>query len=103
MRATRADLLVKVSATRHPIENLLVHHADKEGLYHVSSASIDKYTLLTKLQDRLNLEIEIRPDDEFVCNRSLDSSRFRNEFDYEPPPWDKMLDELSNQIKARNA
>jgi len=31
----------------------------------------------------------------FVCDRSLDSERFRSAFDYTPPTWDKMIQELA--------
>jgi len=83
------------------IEMVLIRHADKQGLYHVSSSAIDKFTLLTMLRDRIGSDIEIQADDEFDCDRSLDSSRFRDEFDYEPPPWDRMLDDLGDQIMDR--
>lgn len=83
------------------IEHILVSYPNKSGLYHVSSEPIDKFTLLSGLRDRLNLNLDIIPDDELACNRSLDSTRFRTEFAYDPPTWDEMLDELSDQIKAR--
>ena len=47
------------------------------------------------------LDREIIPDDDVVCDRSLDSTRFRSDFGYTPPTWDAMLDELSETIKAR--
>ena len=84
------------------IGRVLADYPDKSGLYHVSSEPIDKFTLLSGLRERLNLELEVVPDDEFVCDRSLDSTRFRTEFDYVPPSWDQMLDELSEQIRARS-
>ena len=85
------------------IEHVLIGHPDKSGVYHVSSAPIDKYTLLCKLRDRLGRSIEIAPDDDFTCDRSMLSGRFREEFAYVPPPWDTMIDELGNQIEARSA
>jgi hypothetical protein len=36
-------------------------------------------------------------------DRSLDSTRFRSEFGYVPPSWDKMLDELAQDIQASAA
>lgn len=83
------------------IERVLVDYPDKSGLYHVSGEPIDKYSLLSGLRDRLGLSIEIRPDDSFECNRSLDSTRFRSEFDYKPPSWNDMLDELCERIRLR--
>ena len=84
------------------VELVLLDHPEKQGLYHVSSAPIDKYTLLTKLRDRLDRDILIHADDDFQCDRSLDSSRFQSEFEYAPPTWDTMLDELSDQIRERD-
>jgi dTDP-4-dehydrorhamnose reductase len=84
------------------IEKLLVDHPDASGVYHASAEPIDKYHLLVAIRDRLGREIEIVPDDDFHCDRSLDSSRFRAEFGYTPPSWDRMLDELAAEIKADN-
>ena len=80
------------------IERLLTEHPDTAGLYHVSAAPISKFDLLSRLNSRLRLDIRIEPDDSFVCDRSLDSSRFRRDFAYVPPSWDKMLDELASEI-----
>lgn len=82
------------------IETLLVDHPDASGVYHASAEPIDKYHLLVAIRDRLGREIEIVPDDDFHCDRSLDSSRFRAEFGYTPPSWDEMLDELAADLKA---
>lgn len=85
------------------IEHVLVGHPGKSGVYHVSSAPIDKYALLCKLRDRLGRSIEIAPDDDFSCDRSMLSRRFQEEFGYVPPSWDAMIDELGTQIEARYA
>jgi dTDP-4-dehydrorhamnose reductase len=61
----------------------------------VSSAAISKYELLTLIRDRLGLATRIDPDDDFHCDRSLDSARFRTDFSYEPPSWLAMIDELA--------
>jgi len=81
------------------IETLLTAHPDAMGLYHVSAEPISKFDLLSRLNSRLRLDIRIEPDDSFVCDRSLDSSRFRRDFAYVPPSWDKMLDELASEIR----
>jgi dTDP-4-dehydrorhamnose reductase len=76
------------------IEMILKQNPTASGIYHVSSDPISKYDLLFLIKDRLQLPIEIIPDESFVCDRSLDSSRFRQEFNYNPPPWEKMVEEL---------
>jgi dTDP-4-dehydrorhamnose reductase len=45
--------------------------------------------------------VEIVPVDEPRIDRSLDSTRFRKAFSYQPPSWDRMLDELAREIGAR--
>ncbi|HEX2208923.1 MAG TPA: SDR family oxidoreductase [Longimicrobium sp.] len=82
------------------IEMLLVHHPDASGVYHASTDPISKFDLLVGIRDRLGRDVEIVPDDDFHCDRSLDSSRFRAEFGYTPPSWNRLLDELAADIKA---
>ena len=77
------------------IEMLLTRYPGAHGLYHVSSAAISKYELLTLIRDRLGLSTRIEPEDDFHCDRSLDSTRFRAAFAYEPPSWPAMIDELA--------
>ena len=69
------------------IEMLLTRLPDAAGVYHVSSEPISKYDLLNRFERRLGLGVEIVPDDELRCDRSLDSARFRSEFGYPPPDW----------------
>jgi dTDP-4-dehydrorhamnose reductase len=83
------------------IEKLLLHHPDAQGLYHCSSEPIDKYTLLQKLNVLLGSPLEITENTDFFCERSLRSERFRSDFDYTPPSWPDMLEELATQIKER--
>ena len=80
------------------IEKLLLKHHYAFGLYHVSSDPISKYDLLNMIKSGLKLPIEILPDTSFACDRSLDSSKFRKEFNYQPPTWDEMIDELCEDI-----
>ncbi|HEY3077200.1 MAG TPA: SDR family oxidoreductase [Burkholderiales bacterium] len=83
------------------IAMLIEKHPAASGLYHLSAAPISKLDLLTKLRERLSLPVEIVPVDEPRIDRSLDSTRFRRAFSYQPPSWDRMLDELAREIGAR--
>lgn len=83
------------------IEQALENQTHTSGVWHVSSAPIDKYTLLTRIRDRLRRPIEIVPDDDLMCDRSLDSSQFQAAFAYTPPTWDSMIEELCAQIEER--
>jgi dTDP-4-dehydrorhamnose reductase len=78
---------------------LIERHPHASGLYHVSAAPISKYELLVKLRERLRAQLEIVPVDEPRIDRSLDSTRFRRVFAYQPPAWDPMLDELAGEIR----
>jgi dTDP-4-dehydrorhamnose reductase len=62
------------------------------GIYHVSSAPISKYELLRLTAQKYDKEIEIEPDDDFMVDRSLDSSAFREATGYRPPAWDNLID-----------
>lgn len=78
------------------IEHILSRHPKASGLYHLSSDPINKYDLLRLFQQKLNHNIPVRPDTAFCCDRSLNSDRFKKDFDYSPPSWEDMIDELSN-------
>jgi len=64
------------------------------GLYHVSSAPISKYELLRLVMERYGKRIRIERDETFVCDRSLDSTRFRGATGYRPPPWPEMVSRM---------
>lgn len=81
------------------IAMMIEKHPRASGLYHVSATPISKYELLTKLRERLQAKVEITPVDEPRIDRSLDSTRFRRVFAYQPPTWEQMLDELAGEIR----
>jgi len=64
------------------------------GLYHVAGERIDKCALLHLFRTHFQLPTAIDGDDEVAVDRSLDSSRFRQEFGYRPPAWPAMVKEL---------
>ena len=67
-----------------------------EGLWHVSAEPISKFNLLTMLNESLRLGTRIEPDSSFECDRSLDSTPFRQATGYAPPSWQAMVDELAH-------
>ncbi len=76
------------------IEKMLLEFPNESGVYQVSSDPISKYDLLLLFREKLRHDIEIIPDDSLSCDRSLNSSRFRSEFNYTPPSWPTMIEEL---------
>lgn len=76
------------------IAEVVIPRPDLCGLYHVSSAPISKYDLLCLVREEYGKTIEIDPDDSIVCDRSLDSSRFRAVTGYVPPTWEEMVQRM---------
>jgi dTDP-4-dehydrorhamnose reductase len=85
------------------IEMLLTRWPGASGVYHVSSEPISKFDLLNLIGKRLGRGVEIVPYDDFRCDRSLDSTRFRSEFGYRPPDWTAMMEELARKITGAHA
>jgi dTDP-4-dehydrorhamnose reductase len=77
------------------MERILLQNPMANGIYHISSSPISKYDLLTLIKKKLGLAIEIIPDEAVICDRSLDSTKFRKEFNYSPPSWEEMIEELN--------
>ena len=82
------------------IAEVVIPRPELRGLYHVSSAPISKYDLLRLVREEYGKTIEIDPDDGFVCNRSLDSSRFRAATGYVPPTWPEMVQRMHAETRA---
>jgi len=76
------------------VRHILLGQADLTGLYHVASEPIDKYDLLSRLNDALELGHNLEPDDQFVIDRSLDDTTFRNVTSTIRPNWDSLIAEL---------
>jgi dTDP-4-dehydrorhamnose reductase len=71
------------------------------GIYNVSSDPISKFDLLKLIKNGMKLDVDVIPDETAHCDRSLDSTKFRKEFNYSPPAWKVMIDELCEAIKKR--
>lgn len=77
------------------IEQQIIPNPDLHGLYHVSSDPISKFDLLMLAKQAFKKEIDIIPDEDFLCDRSLISSRFREQTGYTPPSWEKMINGMA--------
>jgi dTDP-4-dehydrorhamnose reductase len=73
------------------IRDHVLPRPDLRGLYHVSAAPIDKFSLLGLVAERYGHQIGITPDERVVIDRSLDSSRFRAATGYAPPAWPELV------------
>ena len=77
------------------IERILTRHPRLSGLWHVASEPISKFDLLQLCREKLGWEGVIEPNDEFVCDRSLNGDRFNEATGYTPPSWEAMISELT--------
>lgn len=78
------------------IKMILQDYPQLEGLYHVSSKPINKYDLLCLIKDKFSLKTEIVPYDDFVIDRSLDSTRFKSLTGFESPDWEQLIERMAN-------
>jgi dTDP-4-dehydrorhamnose reductase len=85
------------------IESLVTRFPESSGIYHVSSYPISKFDLLELVKKTFDLPLELVPDHDFRCDRSLDSTRFRRDFGYTPPTWDEMVDELAGEYNSERS
>jgi len=78
------------------VGDLVERHPNLCGLYQVASQTISKFDLLCLLRDAYELEIEIFPDDEFFCDRSLRGDKFEAATSYVSPHWRDLTAQLAN-------
>jgi dTDP-4-dehydrorhamnose reductase len=84
------------------IAAVIEDHPALSGLYHVASAPVSKFELLSRLQQRLPLGIEIVPSDRLAIDRSLDGSRFTAASGLAAPSWDSMLERLAAELTEQD-
>jgi dTDP-4-dehydrorhamnose reductase len=74
---------------------------DLQGVWQVSSEPISKFELLGLAKQFYGWRGEIVPDEDFKCDRSLNSGRFRSKTNYVPPSWEGMIEELAATRKFK--
>lgn len=73
---------------------IIKKYPNLHGIYNVSSPSISKFDLITKINQHFKLNINIVKDSSYSSNKSLNSDRFFSETNIKKPDWDKMLSKL---------
>jgi len=76
------------------IRDYVIPRPDLHGLFHLSAEPINKYDLLKLVAQTYGKQIDIEPDEQLVIDRSLDSSRFRNETGFQPAPWPELIRDM---------
>jgi dTDP-4-dehydrorhamnose reductase len=83
------------------IENHVLPNRDLSGLYHVSSEPISKFDLLHLISKYYNVKTVIEPFQDFLCDRSMKSEKFRTCTGYRPPVWDMLISEMHQDFIVR--
>lgn len=76
------------------IERHVIPNESLSGIYHVSSEPISKYDLLHIIKKHYNVATTIEPYDDFLCDRSMNSDRFRKLTGYVPPDWNALVSSM---------
>ncbi|HVF45544.1 MAG TPA: SDR family oxidoreductase [Pyrinomonadaceae bacterium] len=76
------------------LADILERRPELQGVWNVAAEPINKFDLLTLVRDSYGLDIEIEPDESFVCDRSLDARRFREAAGFAPPSWPEMIERM---------
>ncbi len=84
------------------ILDIIRYHRNLCGLYHVSSEPISKFELLSLIKEIYKLNIELEPDNQFICNRSLDSTHFCRITKFSPPSWREMVVDMYRDCEFYN-
>ena len=77
------------------VQKVIAEFPSLSGLYHVASEPITKFELLTLLKEAFKLNVEIKPEDSFVCRRNLIGTRFKEATRFVAPSWKEMIAELA--------
>ena len=64
------------------------------GIYHLSTNPISKFELLHLVKEVFKKDIEIISNEKYICDRSLDSTRFKKVTGYVAPEWKTLISNL---------
>lgn len=78
------------------ISNIIENFPDLQGLFHVSSNTINKFDLLNLVREKFNLNIAIEENRDFYMDRSLISEKFRQKTGFEPLTWESMIEAMAD-------
>lgn len=80
------------------VEALIADRPKLTGLYQVASPPISKFDLLALLRDAYALDIQIDPESDFFCDRSMKGGKFARAAGFICPPWPELVAELANDV-----
>jgi len=82
------------------LDTVVIPDPSLKGLYQVSSQPISKYELLKLVAKIYSKTIEIEPDDNFKCDRSLNGNVFEQKTNYTAPDWETLVKNMYDDYKA---
>jgi dTDP-4-dehydrorhamnose reductase len=77
------------------LEEIISNRPELRGLYQVTAPTISKFDLLCQLRDAYKLNIEIIPNPDFHCDRSLKGEKFARATGITAPSWPELVRELA--------
>lgn len=77
------------------VEKVLLEFPQLSGLHHVASEPIDKYALLSLVNEAFGLGVQLKPNSTVVCHRNLSGERFSKTTGYRAPSWKEMIRALA--------
>lgn len=76
------------------VRDVVLPRPELSGVYHVASAPISKFDLLTLVAKVYGKSIKIVPDASVVIDRSLNAQRFREATGYVAPTWPELVQKM---------
>lgn len=86
------------NAHAYILKNIITNFKNLKGIYHIASQPISKYDLLQLIKTRYNVDIEIEPDCNEICDRSLNSSKFYDSTKIIIPGWSDMINDMHTDL-----
>lgn len=83
------------------MRDFVLPRPELHGLYHVAADPIAKLDLLRILASQYGKDIEIRPDDSLVIDRSLNGERFHAATGYMAPAWPQLIEKMHADFKFK--
>ena len=77
------------------VGDIIERHPRLSGLYNLASEAITKFDLLCLAREAFKIDVEIEPDDDFVCKRDLNGAKLRQALGIATPSWREMMAELA--------
>lgn len=77
------------------IADLIARQPPLTGLFHIASDPINKFDLLSLINKYFDAGVEIESFNDFVIDRSLDSSKFMAATGFDSPSWNEMIAQMA--------